>query len=98
MSLHRRAAKRDKAEGVIIRTLEANGCVVWPLSGAGVPDLLVMRNGRTWLADVKDGKGKATPAQEKKWEEAATKARVAVFVLRAPEDAAAMLNSALPPW
>lgn len=98
MSLHRRAAKRDKNEAGIVKVLRAHGCVVWLLSGSGVPDLLVMRKGRTWLADVKDGNGKATPAQSKAWEEAATKARVAVFVLRSPADAVAMLNSALAPW
>lgn len=98
MSLHRRAAKRDAAEPAIVSALEALGCVVWRVSGKGLPDLIVLRAGKKWLADVKGPKEKPTPAQEKAWEEAATKARCSVFILRTPEDAAAMLSNALQPW
>lgn len=98
MSLHRRAAKRDENEPTLVDTLEAHGCVVWRLSGKGLPDLLVMRKGRKWLADVKMPGKPTTKPQEDLWEEAATKARCAVFILRTPEDAVAMLNDALPPW
>lgn len=98
MSLHRRAAKRDANEPGIIRVLVAHGCVVWQLSGNGIPDLLVMRNGKTWIADVKNGPSVATKAQKERWEEAASKAGCPVFILRAPEDAVAMLNDALAPW
>lgn len=98
MSIHRRAAKRDANEPNIIKALRAYDCVVWQLSGKGIPDLLVMRKGKMWLADVKmPGKPTTTP-QEELWEEAATKAHRAVFILRTPEDAVAMLNDTLPPW
>jgi len=98
MSLHRRAAKRDANEGTIVKALEAHGCVVWRLSGKGIPDLLVLHKGKKWLADVKGAKEKATPAQAEAWEKAATQARCAIFILRTPEDAGAMLNNALAPW
>jgi hypothetical protein len=51
----RRAAKRDANEGAIVAALEAAGCVVARLSGVGVPDLVVARQGRVWLLEVKDG-------------------------------------------
>jgi hypothetical protein len=108
VSLHRHAAKRDKAEPAIIKTLEAHGCLVWPLSGKGIPDLLVFYRKRmdakgafnqrhTFVADVKGPKEKATPAQAEKWT-ALTNLGFSVFILRTPEDAVAMLNNALQPW
>ena len=108
MSLHRRAAKRDANEPAIVSTLEALGCVVWRVSGKGLPDLAVFcPNARTpdgfgqrkhvFVADVKGPKEKATPAQEEKWG-AISSLGFSVFILRTPEDAAAMLNNALQPW
>lgn len=47
MSLHRRAAHRDKAEKPIVAALRAVGAHVLQLSGKGVPDLLVYFRG-TW--------------------------------------------------
>jgi hypothetical protein len=107
MSLHRRAAKRDKNEGAIIKALEANGCIVWPLSSKGIPDLLVFyrrkrgdlwnRQHTTFVADVKGPKEKPTPAQVEKWT-ALTNLGFSVFILRTSEDAVSMLNNALQPW
>lgn len=100
MSRYRKGAggKRDANEPDIIKVLRAHGCVVMQLSGKGIPDLLVLRNGTKWLADVKMPGKPTTEAQEELWGEAATKARCAVFILRTPEDAVAMLNNALQPW
>jgi hypothetical protein len=98
MSVHRYAAKRDENEPDIIKALRANGCVVWQLSGKGIPDLLVLHKGKKWLADVKMPGKPTTKPQEDAWEEAATKARCSVFILRTPEDAVKMLNNALQPW
>lgn len=100
MSRYRKGAggKRDENEPAIIKVLRAHGCVVWPLSGKGIPDLLVMRKGKKWLADVKMLGRPTTKPQEDAWEEAATKANVSVFILRTPEDATKMLNNALEPW
>ena len=53
MSLSRRNPRRDMSEPGIIRALSALGCSVQPLSGKGVPDLLVGLNGRTILLEVK---------------------------------------------
>lgn len=107
MSLHRRAAKRDKNEPAIVKTLEAHGCLVWPLSGKGIPDLLVFYRNRsgirgertrhTFVADVKGPKEKPTLAQVEKWT-ALTNLGFSVFILRTPEDAVAMLNNALQSW
>lgn len=98
MSLHRRAAKRDAAEPAIVSALEALGCIVWRVSGKGLPDLIVLRAGKKWLADVKGPKEKPTPAQVELWTVALVFARCAVFILRTPEDAQKMLNNALQPW
>ena len=100
MSRYRKGAggKRDENEPDIIKALRAHGCVVMQLSGKGIPDLLVLRNGTKWLADVKMPGKPTTEAQEELWEEAATKARCSVFILRTPEDAQKMLNNALQPW
>jgi len=98
VSIHRYAAKRDANEPAIIDMLRAHGCVVWQLSGKGITDLLVMRKGKKWLADVKMPGKPTTEAQEELWEKAATKAQCAVFILRTPADAVAMLNNALAPW
>lgn len=53
----RRAAKVDANQTAVVRTLRALGCSVQSLAavGAGVPDLLVGRNGQTVLMEVKDG-------------------------------------------
>jgi Holliday junction resolvase len=34
-------------------------------SGKGIPDLLVMKNGRVWFVEIKTPKGKLSPQQEK---------------------------------
>lgn len=70
MSLRRYNPRRDANEGGLVKALEAAGCVVVRLSGAGVPDLLVARAGAlVALAEVKGKAGKLTPAQ-RKWREA----------------------------
>jgi hypothetical protein len=100
VSRYRKGAggKRDENEPAIIEVLRAHGCVVWQLSGKGIPDLLALRKGKKWLADVKMPGKPTTKPQEDAWEEAATKANVSVFILRTPEDATKMLNDALAPW
>ena len=53
----RRAAKVDQNQAEIVAALRQVGCFVEPLHsvGGGVPDLLVGRNGETFLLEVKDG-------------------------------------------
>jgi Holliday junction resolvase len=53
----RRAAKVDENQAEIVAALRQVGCFVEPLHavGGGVPDLLVGRNGETFLIEVKDG-------------------------------------------
>lgn len=57
MSIHRRAARRDANEAGIVRALREIGCLVEPISGKGVPDLLVWSplSKRIVLLEVKDG-------------------------------------------
>ena len=86
MSLHRRAPRRDSNEREVIDALAAIGAAVLPLSGAGVPDLLVAYRGRLYLLEVKGPKGTLTPEQQ------ATAAMlghasVPVHVVRNAEDA-----------
>lgn len=66
MSLARHNPRRDKSEAAIVKALEAQGCTIARLSGAGVPDLLVARGGAlVALCEVKSRLGKFTPAQVK---------------------------------
>lgn len=60
----RQAAKRDGNESEIVSALEAVGCVVHRLSQKGIPDLLVGRQGVTYLLEVKERKGALTDDQE----------------------------------
>jgi len=83
MSLKRWAAKSDSGTLAIKHALEQVGCTVQKLNEVGVPDLLVARNQKMWLLEVKDKRGKLTPAQESwhKWW------RAPVFVVRTVEGA-----------
>lgn len=54
----RHAAKRDANEPEIINALKAAGCRVQQLNDADAPDLLVSRDGRNWLLEVKLPLGK----------------------------------------
>ena len=60
----RTAAKRDRNEGEIVDALVAVGCSVTRLSQKGVPDLVVGRQGKTYLMEVKERKGELTEDQE----------------------------------
>lgn len=53
----RRAAKVDANQSAVVKALRQLGYSVESLAavGNGVPDLLVGRNGRTFLLEVKDG-------------------------------------------
>lgn len=59
----RQAARRDESEKAIIEALLANGWSVQQISARDVPDLLIGKNGRTYLAEVKTGSGKLRPGQ-----------------------------------
>lgn len=95
MSLHRRAPRRDANERAIIETLERLGWCVQPLSGRGVPDLLLCKGtggpGTSWaLAEVKARKGVLTPDQiawRKSWRGPEP------FILRSIDDALELSNS-----
>ena len=53
MSLYRKNPRRDGSESGIVRALTALGCSVQPLSGHGVPDLLVGIRGVNLLLECK---------------------------------------------
>jgi hypothetical protein len=64
------AARRDDVEPEVIRELQRLGCSVQPLSGKDIPDLLVGipledGTGVNVLVEVKSGKAKLKPGQEK---------------------------------
>ena len=59
----RTAAKRDRNEPEIVGALLSLGVQVKKLSQEGIPDLLLAYRGRNYLAEVKDGDKKLTPAQ-----------------------------------
>ena len=58
-------ARRDATHKAVVMALRAIGCSVVDLGGVGdgVPDLLVGRNGRSWLLEVKSLKGRVNPLQ-----------------------------------
>ena len=58
-----RAAKRDTQERVIVNALRDAGYLVWQLDHPA--DLLLQRDGRTWLLEVKTGKGRLTSRQKR---------------------------------
>lgn len=56
--------RRDANEPDIIKALNLVGCDVWQISGRGVPDLLVYREGQFYPMEVKTATGKRTQAQQ----------------------------------
>lgn len=57
MTIHRYAAKRDRVERTLLQQLRSIPALsVVPLSGKGIPDLLVGYQGKTILVEVKSGK------------------------------------------
>jgi hypothetical protein len=57
--------RKDAGHDRIVAALLASGAIVVDLSnvGAGVPDLMVGRGGRTWLLEVKEEKGALRASQ-----------------------------------
>ena len=62
-----RTAKVDLNQAAIVQALRDAGAVVQSLAslGKGVPDLLVSRDQRVWVVEVKGPKGTLTPDQIK---------------------------------
>lgn len=60
-----RHGRRDVNHAEIKQALEDCGCSVWDTAdvGGGFPDLVVGRQGRTFLLEIKTAKGKEKPAQ-----------------------------------
>ncbi len=67
------AAKVDANQKRIVKILRDIGCSVQPLHavGGGVPDLLVGRDSRNWLLEVKnlEGRGNKLTEPQVKWHE-----------------------------
>ncbi len=91
----RYAPKLDANQEEIVRLLRQCGCSVQSLAsvGSGCPDLLVGRQGRNWLLEVKDGSRYAsqqrlTPLQAV-WHEAW---RGQVVTVRSREEASKALG------
>lgn len=57
--------KRDANEKAIVDALRQAGAAVMPVSGEGVPDLLVLWRRKVLLLEIKTAKGRATLAQSK---------------------------------
>ena len=84
----RRSAKRDHNESAIVQALKKAGCQVWRVSGAALPDLLVLTPGGSWQPlEVKNphGKNRQTAAQ--------ARALAPWLVVRTPEEALRATNS-----
>jgi len=88
--MHRRYAKIDSNQTEIVKVLRRCGCSVQSLSalGSGVPDLLVARNGKMWLMEVKDGD--KSPSRQKLTDDETqwiSKWRAPVFVVHSCDEA-----------
>ena len=57
------AARKDRSQALIVEGLRRIGAKVIPTSQKGVPDLSVGYQGVNYYLEVKDEKGKLTPAQ-----------------------------------
>lgn len=108
MSLHRYAAKRDANEPQIRKRFAAHGWHTEQVSSAGGWDLdcypahpnVTFRGAvRTVVAhvDVKDGDGRVTTAQQKKWT-ALRSPGIPVYVVRTEADVDALVGGTLAPW
>lgn len=86
----RKRGKVDANHNEIVAALRAAGCAVQSLAavGNGCPDLLVSRNGRLWLMEIKARAGKLTEAQ-KRFAEAF---RSHIYVVRDVADALAVIE------
>lgn len=62
-----RYGRRDGNHAEIKKALEDCGCSVWDTAdvGGGFPDLVVGRQGKTHLIEIKTAKGKEKPKQAK---------------------------------
>ena len=64
--LHRYDAKRDANEPTIIDYFRWHGYSVEQISGKGVPDLLLGKDGKNYIVEVK-GEGKNLNQNQKEW-------------------------------
>lgn len=63
------ARRRDANEKAITDALRAVGAEVFPLSGRGIPDVLVRFRGAVYAFEIKSDKGVQTQAQrESQWD------------------------------
>jgi Holliday junction resolvase len=83
--------KSDANANAIVSVLRQAGCAVVFVQGqfvSGVPDVLVSRNGQTWLMEIKVKGGRLSPAQKlfiEGW-------KAPVAVVRSPEEALAVVG------
>lgn len=95
----RRAARTDSNQGEIVAWLRAAGAFVEPrlaAVGKGVPDLLVIYQGRVMLFEVKDGSKAVSRREltedEKQWHARASDHGVRVHVVESVYGAMAALG------
>jgi hypothetical protein len=79
--------KIDTNQHEIVQALRTAGAVVQSLAavGHGVPDLLVAYRGGWYVMEIKAGRGKLTPDEQKWIDTVGTSAPV--FIVRSAEDA-----------
>jgi len=70
MTLHRRNPKRDEMEPEICAYLDTLGIPYWQVSGAGIPDLMILHKGIWKMLEVKGRLGRLTEPQLKFFEKA----------------------------
>jgi Holliday junction resolvase len=87
----RRAAKIDSNQSEIVNYLRACGfsVTITSMVGAGFPDIVAGKHGVNYHIEIKDGKGKLTPAQIKYHDEW----RGQIMVVRCIEDLESIVQS-----
>lgn len=81
----------DSNQSAIVDALHAVGATVFRLGDRGLPDLLIARAGRLWLAEVKTRTGKMRASQLKVAMQL-DRAFVTVHILRSVDDALKLIG------
>ena len=87
VKLRHSLGRRDKSEAEVIAAFKSQGASVSQLSGSGIPDLVVGKNGVNILVEVKSGK-RGLNKEQRFWH---NQWRGQVAVVRSAEEALLLL-------
>ena len=85
--------RRDANEPEVVASLRAQGWMVWPITGKGVPDLLVWALGRYSVVEVKHPKKGALTESQRRWWALADGEKAPAFQVTSGEQAVQMIRN-----